>query len=237
MEARWWIPKWLAGFTLFTLWHKDPDRKGDDDSCGWFKRARHGDKAVLEKIVKRFEFDWDGVFKSDDGSVYPCGYFNVGGMPRFSVHGIVLNLMFLAGIEVLGSRKTASRFCQKNLFEILLFAENPTDSLHDTLTLKWGKDEKREERIRNLASCIYGYLLRETQPWYRHPRWHVLHWRLQIHFWQTIRRALFDRCVKCGRGFRWGETAISSWSGESIWHARCEDRVTQSRKPQCDTAA
>lgn len=221
MENRRWIPRWLAQFTLFTLWHEDPNVRGDDDSCGWFMRARHGDEKVLEKIIKHFEWDWDRVFKSDSGAVYPRGYFNVNGMPRYSVQGIVLNLMFLAAISVLGSRDKAARFCQKNMFEICLFAENPTDSMHDSLTLKWGKDENREQRIRNIASCIYGWILRETRPWYRHPRWHVRHWRLQIHPWQLFQRWAFDRCCKCGKRFGWGEVTVGDWNGTRTWHSRC----------------
>lgn len=226
MERRWWIPSFIARFTLFTLWHEDPNVRGDDDSCGWFKRARHGDRSVLEKIVKRFESDWDRVFKSDSGKTYHCGYFypeNDGaGMPNMGVSAIALNLFFLAALEHLGSRRKASRFLQHHLYEILLFAENPTDSLRDSIIRKWGSDGAREERIRAMASCVYGWILRETRPWYRHPRWHIRHWRFQIHAWQWLRRGLFDRCCRCGRGFKFGHTAIGSWSGDAIWHEACD---------------
>jgi len=40
--------------TFITIWHKDPEKDHSDDSCGWFKRARHGDKDVLQKIIKRY---------------------------------------------------------------------------------------------------------------------------------------------------------------------------------------
>ncbi|OWK34348.1 hypothetical protein FRUB_10319 [Fimbriiglobus ruber] len=36
--------------------------------------------------------------------------------------------------------------------------------------------------------------------WWKHPRYHFWHWRLQIHPLQTLRRRLFSRCQKCGRG-------------------------------------
>ncbi len=29
---------------FITIWHKDPEKGGSDDSCGWFKRSHHGDK-------------------------------------------------------------------------------------------------------------------------------------------------------------------------------------------------
>lgn len=226
MERQWWIPSFIARFTIFTLWHKDANIRGDDDSCGWFKRARHGDQFVLSKIVKRFEFDWDRVFKSDSGKTYFCGYFypeNDGaGMPNMGVSAIVLNLFFLAAIECLGSRKKGAAFVQRNLFEILMFAENPTDSLRDSIVRKFGGEESREERIRQAAVCVYGWILRAGQPWYKHPRWHVHHWRFQIHAWQWLKRGLIERCFRCGRGFKFGQTALSSWSGSSIWHEQCD---------------
>jgi hypothetical protein len=176
--------------TLVTIWHVDPEKDGTDDSCGWFMRARHGDARVLEKIAKRFETDWDRTWTYDPSEdceaedktkrTYACGFFNPNGMPRLSVQGIVLNLFFLAAIEVFSTRKKAYAFCQKNLFEIMLFAENPFDSLHDGLTLKYGNDTRREDRIASMASTIYGWILRATQPWYRHPRWHFWHWKIQV---------------------------------------------------------
>ena len=33
---------------FITIWHKDPEKDGTDDSCGWFMRSRHGDKKILE---------------------------------------------------------------------------------------------------------------------------------------------------------------------------------------------
>lgn len=235
-------PREWATYHLATIWHKDPERgPGGDDSCGWFMRAHHGNQEVLAKIIKRFDEDWDRVYTTkkedhgpDDGKLVPrtyyFGYFHPqdsgAGMPNMSVSAIVLNLFFLAANEHFNSngltnwRKTR-RWMQKNLFDILLFAENPTDSLRDSIVRKWGTDTSREERIRSMAATIYGWILRETRPWYRHPRWHVHHWRLQVPFLQECRRFLFSRCSKCGHGFAWGESVYGSWGGNEIWHERC----------------
>lgn len=191
-----------------TIWHVDPCKgPGGDDSCGWFKRSYHGDPDVLERIVKRFEWDWDRVFKSDSGKEYFCGYFypeDAGaGMPNMGVSAIVLNLFFMAVGEHFESYgydnwKMARRWMQKHLFDILLFAENPTDSLRDSIVRKWGTDTKREERIRSVASCIYGYILREEQKWWQHPRWHIHHWKIDWHFGYRLMRWWKRRCKKCG---------------------------------------
>lgn len=247
MERRWWIPKFIAQATLFTLWHVDPCRKGNDDSCGWFMRAYHGDPAVLAKIIQRFAEDWDRTFTTkqddhdpDDGAfvskTYCCGYFypeNSGaGMPNMGVTAIVLNLFFVAASVFFASDgctnwKKSRRFMQRHLFDIMLFAENPTDSLRDEIVRKFGTEKKRQVRIENVASVIYGWILRETRPWYKHPRWHVNHLKLQIHVWQLFHRWAFERCSKCGKGFHWRETVCGSWSGDAVWHMNCEDQITK----------
>lgn len=205
--------------SLIDIWHVDPEKDGTDDSCGWFMRSRHGDAKTFERIVKAFELDWDRVFESDSGKTYNCGYFlpeaSGAGMPNMGVSAIVLNLFFIAAIEhfkVDGTSnwKKARKWMQRNLFDILIFAENPSDSLRDSIIRKWGNDTKREDRIRQIASCIYAWILRETRPWYRHPRWHVHHWRLQIHFTQNLKRWLFSRCAGCGKGFKWGYSVCTN---------------------------
>lgn len=236
-------PEW-AKYRLATIWHKDPERDGTDDSCGWFPRARHGNQAVLEKIAKRFGEDWDRTWATkqedhdpDDGPfiprVYYCGLFYTNGGPHMSVQGVVLNLFFAAAVEHFqcdgrSNWKKARKWMRRNLFDIMLFAENPADSLFNTITRKFGGDEvetprKREQRIRDMAAIIYGWILRQERPWWKHPQWHIHHWRLQVPFLQSLRRWVLVRCSKCGKRFSWGESAIGSWSGKAIWHQRCDD--------------
>lgn len=209
--------------TFITIWHVDPCIRGSDDSCGWFKRASHGDPEVLQRIVKRLEYDWDRVFKSDSGKVYYCGYFmpedDGAGMPNMGVSAIVVNLFFLAAIECFGSREKAVQFCQRHLFEILLFAENPTDSLRDSIVHKFGNDTRRDDRIRGMASTIYGWILRATQHWWQHPRWHIHHWKIQIHPLQDFKRWAFSRCATCGKRFKFGQSCwTNSWNGTGpLW--------------------
>lgn len=233
LEKSKWFPNWLIPPTIFTLWHNDPCKgPGGDDSCGWFMRAYHGDQKTLEKIVKNFEYDFDGVFKSESsgsGQTYFRGLFKPNGDPHFSVQGIVLNLFYIAAIEhfkVDGRSNwyTARKWMRKNLFDILIFAENPTDSLFDGITRKFQKgcgeeytEQARRERIRSLASCIYGWIIRETRPWYKHPRWHIHHWSVQIHHWQLLKRWITRTCKVCGRHIRMSDHGCVSdgWSEDS----------------------
>jgi len=230
------------GIQLATIWHCDPERDGTDDSCGWFPRARHGNQATLERIIKSFEREFDDVYRSDSGRVYLRGLFAPNGEPHFSVSGIVLNLFFRAANEVFRCNgrtnwKTSRRWMQRHLFDLLFFAENTTDSLRDSITRTFeiGCGEKytpeaRSERIRALASSIYGWILRAERPWWKHPRWHVWHWRLQFHPWQNLKRRWWDKCCLCGkRGFK--TTALGTWGGDRMWHQEC-DHMNRVPQPQ-----
>lgn len=201
--------------SFITIWHKDPEKDGTDDSCGWFVRARHGDAETLRQIVADFEYEWD----SEHG-----GWFDKSGKPKMSVIATAINLFWRAAWLHFGKdRDKAQAFMKRNLFDIMFFAENPVDSLNWSITNKYGV-ERREDRITGMASCIYGWILRADRPWWRHPRWHFWHWRLQIHPWQQLRRRFWDRCCKCGkRGFPKGVGAMGDWSGTRLWHDTCDE--------------
>ena len=69
------------------------------------------------------------------------------------------------------------------------------------------------------------------RPWWRHPRWHLRHWRLQVQAWSSFNRWAWSRCAGCGKRFPWGYAPISSgWGsggakfgkGESgVYHFEC----------------
>lgn len=232
--------------SIITIWHNDPEKDGTDDSCGWFMRSRHGDKDVLARIVKRFNEDWDQVFVGSSDT-YNRGWFRPSGMPNLSVQAIAINMFFFAACEHFGSDgrtnwKRAKKYIQSHLADILFFAENTTDSMRDGIVFAFGDDgysratgERRERmrknRIERSAEMVYAWILRSERPWYKHPRWHIHHWKIQVHFTQTLKRWLFTRCCKCGKRFRWGESPVTnSWHGtrpkwfrgeRDCFHSRC----------------
>ena len=71
------------------------------------------------------------------------------------------------------------------------------------------------------------------RPWWRHPKWHIHHWRLQIYLVQHFKRWCWSRCDHCGKPFSWKEAGgqvIGTWAGkgpvwlkngETIWHLHC----------------
>ena len=221
---------------LITIWHNDPETDNTDDSCGWFMRERHGDPEMLNKIKKALDFDFDRVFKSDEsGTTYYVGYFSPSsGMPNFSTQGIVLDMFGKAAWEFFKyNRKKHRRWMQNNLYSILHFAENTTDSLRDsvagTFRIGTGEEWKREEALNYYSSIIYGWLLRENRKWYQHPRWHIHHWSIQFHPWQDLKRRYWNKCCICGkRGSK--SPFMTDWNGTKRWHQKC-DQSTKAMQP------
>lgn len=216
--------------TLVTIWHVDPEKNGSDDSCGWFKRPRHGNQEHYSRIQREFEYDWDKHSTYEDGRTMFLGWFHPSGEPLYSAHAIALGFFWRAAlIHFNGSQRKATRFMVKHHHDIIWFAENPTDSMVDTIANKYR--EKRDQRIRSMASMVYGCILRWSLPWWKHPRWHIHHWKIQVHSLQNFKRWAFSRCCKCGGRFKWGASACTSdWNGtgpqwfsgeKNIYHDDC----------------
>lgn len=172
-----------------TLWHHDPCRgAGGDDSCGWFKRAHHGDPKILAEIQSDFRFNWSCTL----------GWFTANGDPVMSTPGTVLNMFSTAAwIYFRRDRAKMNRFLRKHLLDILLFAENPVDGLASSITGRYGEDrEPAADRANQMASCVYGWILRKEQKWWQHPHWHFHHWRLTCRpFWRVNGKTV-DACAK-----------------------------------------
>lgn len=234
---------------FINIWHTDPCKDGTDDSCGWFLRSRHLDKEILKRIINRFDFDFDRTYEpSNGGEVINMGLFKPDGDPNMSTIGIVTNLFWMSAFEVFNHDwDKASKWMNSHMFDIIHFAENSCDSLYNGIHRIFEKNcneeytsEKREERIRDLASCVYSFIERKRRPWWKHPKWHIHHWRVQIRPLQRLRRYLFDRCSVCGEGFEMGESVYGGWyteppklfrSTKNITHEKCiSDRKRPSGK-------
>lgn len=204
---------------LITIWHCDPETDGSDDSCGWFMRSRHIDKAVIEKVRKEFEFNFKHNY-----------WFDETGKPKMSVMGTVLEMytkaawiIFIHQNNDRPNRKRHRKFMQKHLYEILNFAENPFDSIGDSVTMRFGFEEQ-DYRIGHFVSVIVADILRKEQKWWQHPRWHIHHWQIKFHPFQNLKRRYWDKCCICQkRGFT--GSAFSDWSGTKIWHSECNHKT------------
>lgn len=250
-EAR---KNWCGGYiNLFQVWHRDPCTDGSDDSCGRYCRARHGVPGVVEETVKQLEWDWDSTFQmseDDDredadeyGHAYTrspiryTGLFKPDGTPLMSTIGIVTWIYFNTLIIHYKrkyshdkARRKTYKYINKHIAEIITFAENPTDSLHSSITNVFGndiatandkhhQDHLRKQRISSLVSAVYGSIIRDIRPWYKNPALHVHHWRLSGGIFSVVRN-LFMRCNNC-RKRMWKKERTYNWGGDSATCADC----------------
>lgn len=204
---------------VLTIWHKDPECDGTDDSCGWFIRSRHCDQVKLKQIASDFAYQWShGV---------PCGWFAENGEPNFSPQAIAIGMFRVAANIHFGHwSNRANEFLAEHVFEILFFAENNFDSLCTFITQHYGRDSQATVSSRSMeaARIVYSWICRADRPWWKHPRFHFWHWKIQFHPWQRLRRRWWDKCCVCGkRGFK--GSAIGNWEGDKIWHQECDSKL------------
>jgi hypothetical protein len=113
-----WLPH------LVTVWHRDPERDGGDDSCDWFGGKRCPQK-TLDEITRTF------LFEGRDG-----GAMSWFGDKKYSpdLIGVGLCMFRVAANHHFGhwSRK-AGRFLGRNLFDILHFIDNGCDSINEAI--------------------------------------------------------------------------------------------------------
>jgi hypothetical protein len=106
----------------------------------------------------------------------------------------------------------------------------------DNLNTYYREMDVRDQEMVMLAQWRRARQFYKPRPWYKHPRWHIHHWRVQWHFGQTLHRWLLSRCAKCGRRFPWGYSPIGPWNspkrhwwqGEiGVMHHECDDSRRQ----------
>ena len=174
---RYWHP-------FITVWHVDPERGGSDDSCGWFTPPL---TKTQREIVQTLASDEarDPWFMS---------------LSAKSNQNPVECESYLRGAFLLVSRCFENRKCLRRpvtLEEATMWASimthNSVDNFRSSLAFlsgwhgNWYRDGEpntveedkwfREQNARGFFGAIAGYILRERRPWYRKPRWHVIHWK------------------------------------------------------------
>lgn len=221
-DIRW--PKWMSrseyGDQLLTVWHRDPETDGSDDSCGFsFPRLTKGQRERLKSIA------WAEAHNPWLQSL----------RARENLDPVQCECLMRGAVElvsrVLGLRLPWDDVCRW----AVRLTQNPLDNFRGSLchlpgyhtNFERDTPERREESAYGLFCGIAAHLLRERRAWYKHPRWHFWHWRFQFHPLQRFKRWLFDRCCVCGGRFK-NESPVSEWGGGKLWHMGCRQ---QAEKP------
>lgn len=211
--------------SFITVWHVDPERDGTDDSCGWFRPHLTKDQKSTLKHLGYCETErpW---FKRERAKE-PLNPSDAEALLR----GALIATARAIGISL--TIKAATRLACELL-------HNPMDNMRGSLCLLpgWDTNFKTEEKSarRDLSDAFFlnlgRLLLGRRRPWWKHPRWHLWHWEFQVHPTQALKRWLFSRCCRCGKGFTWGYSPTSgSWHGggprwfkseENIYHHDCD---------------
>lgn len=221
--------------TLVTVWHRDPEADGSDDSCGWsYPRLTERQRERLKGIA------WSEAYEP---------WFQRIKAKRLE-DPVIAECLMRGAVQLVASVLDVDASWDEICAWACRFVNNPLDNFRGGLChlpgyhTNFEKDtkERREETAYGLFSGIAHHILRDRRPWWRHPRWHVHHWRFQVHSLQDFLRWAFTRCAKCGGRFRWGETGVGTWDGdgprwfrsENLMHMACD---AASRTPEATAAS
>lgn len=222
-------PGRIYGLPIITVWHEDPEKSGrgnrGDDSCGWFRPpTTKEERATIEKLALR---QYTSIFERQCAEREGKDYASVCFVPTAydAVYWSWRAIKFskAKGWQY-GDRRNA--LTPEELQAIYLLSANPMDNIRSTVAAI-----KSADNFVDFFQIVYSCFTRHHRPWWQHPRWHLHHWRLQIHLWQAFRRWALSRCCKCGGRFGWGESPCSSsWDSpklklmkgeQGVYHMRC----------------
>lgn len=202
-----WRGKFGVHPLLLTIWHVDPQTDGSDDSCGWsFPRFSEAESKAIKRLAqdesKMLQISMEYHFTSD-----------------------TLGLVYWAWRTVSSRIYKRPTFSYRELIQVIDLAYNPFDNLQHNC--KPGMPD-----IEQLFWCVARCQKKMRRPWWKHPRWHIHHWRIQVHPFQDLWRWLFVRCDACGKRFPWGES-ISSIDGTQTYHHECLNEMVVMKKAPC----
>lgn len=231
---------------FLTIWHVDPEKGGDDDSCDWFGRDGLA-KAERDWLRKEGEGEHDfffrGILKYDDkpdGSMvqndrderWPGGM--VGASSFEVLYGIASIILWrmpgkygpLCHQPLSGWRHR--RALAAALPTLLGLVSHPSDNVFSLISDARAANDSGRKALGELFVCVARNLRREARPWWKHPHWHLHHWKIQLHPWQNLKNWLTRKCADCGRRFSWGYAPIYDSNGYHH-HGCCGSGIAEAK--------
>lgn len=216
MGSRWYWP------TLVTIWHVDPESDGSDDSCGWSR----------PKLTKSQISSMD--FLAGCEAREPWLLVDRSKRPQSAAD--VESKLRGAFIAVASALRAKVSVDEAHAWAMRLL-HNPVDNMRSSLCFLPGwhtnnerdTEDGRRDCAMSLLCCLAKFILRERRPWYRHPKWHVWHWKIQIQPLLAFKRWAFSRCAGCQRRFRYDYSPVTgNWDGTGPLWFRSESGVYHS---------
>jgi len=207
---------------IVTIWHVDPEAPGrgnrKDDSCGWFRPPMtEGERVRIREIGER---EWGDIFGKRRAIQEGASYASVCYEPSTydAIYWAWRRIKHEEQKRVIW--KYGTRPTRGELHEIYELASNPVDNLRVSV-----REVNSAEACGAFFLTVYRCYQRYHRPWWRHPRWHVHHWRLQVHPWQKFKRWAFERCADCGKGFTWGYSPWGHINDDRRYHTECRPQA------------
>lgn len=197
---------------LITIWHKDPEKDGTDDSCGWtFPKITKEEREYLDKVV---DSQYDQLFSKkvalEENKSYASICYNQ------DCFGTIYWLW--RHFNKRNSKikwQYGKHLSNKDLQHVMSLATDPNDNFQHYF--EDGPMDK--ESFSTVVRLVYRSWKRTKRKWYQHPKWHVHHWKVQFNFIQNIYRRYFEKCYICNeRGF---EPDKRTWSYKGASHQSC----------------
>lgn len=217
-EIRWpWKNKHGYRDSIFTIWHVDPEKHTlgtrRDDSCGWFSPPYTEDELVKIKNLAKAQYSQILAKKVayDEGKSYAYICYNQ------ECYGAIYWLWRAMKRMNKKGWQFGKGLTNKEINYVHQLAFDPNDNFQRTYM-----EIKNYDQFEDMVISIWRCFRRFYRPWYKHPRWHLHHWKIQFRPWQSFKRRYLDKCSECGkRGFT--GSAYSDWGGSRIWCHKCNE--------------
>jgi hypothetical protein len=195
----------LKPFIGFDIWHVDPERGGTrnrtDDSCGWFDRGP-GDYASAEAYVlndKEALHSLSEMIGARDLMKGPFGHV----YQRMSAaNTLAATLMAARYLELRRWWNRPNGAFESTRKRIFTRRRDVTDAALD-LALDPLDNLSSIDEPERFVILVAAALNRRFRPWWKHPRWHVHHWRIHFDLARNLRR-MFERCGTCKKRLDFG---------------------------------
>ena len=201
----------------FDIWHIDPEIPGtgnrQDDSCGWFDRTPGEYRDAVADFM-RDKGEVQAVQNALDRAVHqPAGYSERGWVRMTPADCLAACLMVAMRLEHLrrwrlknkGKLFVRDRYAKAMRLATAL-ALNETDNLQSS------------ENVSGFVRSIAAALNRKFRPWWKHPRWHVHHWKVNFDLPRNLHR-MVQPCATCGKRLGFGYSPVSD--GRGLHHHAC----------------
>lgn len=214
----------LRNWIGFDIWHIDPERRSEgqrsDDSCGWFdRRPREYADAVAYLLADKstmHEVRLALAARRPVEGAYEHIY------PRLTMsETLAVTLLVARELETRrwwngqsgngGAHASVwlRMFTRRRRVETVAFdlALNPIDNLSSI--------DSPEALVRLIAASLH----RRFKPWWKHPRWHVHHWKINFALARNLKR-MVQPCATCGKGLGFGYCPHDRGDGQ-LHHLDC----------------